>query len=198
MRPAEFYSAEIWLKEQRGESPLGAQAPSLCSNQREKSPFIFRDLPRRRAGRRSRTNCDRRKRCRFARRSARICNRAAMVRERRLARVNRVGPIYRRRSARSCAGHFSKRYFVYQRRRSRLRSFPHESKSWHRKNDPARPSVRFQSARPSSFLRPARRSLAHGIRNPLIAWPHLPLRCRRVSNRADRECIRGRRDRVCL
>ena len=47
VRPAEFYSDEIWLKEQRGESPLGAQA-CVPTNARNLRLFfrIFRVLER--------------------------------------------------------------------------------------------------------------------------------------------------------
>src|SRR5438477_12230139 len=50
VRPAEFYSADTWLNEQRGESPLGAQATGPCSvgsgqnNRIKRRPYCFSQL----------------------------------------------------------------------------------------------------------------------------------------------------------
>src|SRR5437762_12602034 len=50
VRPAEFYSADTWLNEQRGESLLGAQATGPCSvrsgqnNRIKRRPYCFSQL----------------------------------------------------------------------------------------------------------------------------------------------------------
>src|SRR5438067_3299297 len=50
VRPAEFYSADTWLNEQRGESPQGAQATGPCSvrsgqnNRIKRRPYCFSQL----------------------------------------------------------------------------------------------------------------------------------------------------------
>jgi len=50
VRPAEFYSADTWLNEQGGESPLGAQATGPCSvgsgqnNRIKRRPYCFSQL----------------------------------------------------------------------------------------------------------------------------------------------------------
>src|SRR5438105_12404729 len=78
----------------------GQEAPGLQTARALGKSFL--EITRTRIlrwGDRSKINCDRRKRCRFERGSARICNRAATARGRPPARVNRAGPIYRRRSA---------------------------------------------------------------------------------------------------
>ena len=50
VRPVEFYSADTWLNEQGGESPLGAQATGPCSvgsgqnNRIKRRPYCFSQL----------------------------------------------------------------------------------------------------------------------------------------------------------
>ena len=116
--------------------------------------------------------------------AARICIRAATARERRPARANRADPIFRRRSARRVRRIFQQIVLSIQLCRSHRCNFRRESKSSHRKNGRVPPSIRSRSARSSSCRPPARKSSARGIRNPSIASPRLPLRCRRFSNRA--------------
>src|SRR5437773_2859376 len=63
------------------------------------APFNLRILPQ---ADRNKTDCGRHKRCRCARRRARICVRASKAREKLLLRVNKGGPICRTRLVAPC------------------------------------------------------------------------------------------------
>ena len=114
--------------------------------------------------------------------------------------LSRVGaiPFVRRRLAARCAARFSAHCFSRS-------AFPEAMASnfgMDRNHRVAKAielalSLRFRSARSSSCPRPGTKPSARESRNPSGASRHLPLRRRRFSIAANRECIRARRGRAC-